>query len=144
MGKTSAAIGSWPLAFGLFSRRFSRGCSSKQFREPALWAEQIPLLLRARIFPHSYAALRNVGPSFAPTRAKAKTRVSGAPVRTRARFTLCRNSKGLRVWVGTIRMSIGIHVSIAALPCCATRAVAHPDVTRRMLLARHSRGRLYC
>jgi len=83
----------------LFSRRFSRGCSSKQFRVPALWAEQIPLSLRARTFPHSYASLRNAGPTTTPTRAKAKNARVGGPARTRARFTLCRNSEGLRVWV---------------------------------------------
>ena len=36
--------------------------SSEQFREPELWAEPIPLSLRARTFPHSYASLRNAGP----------------------------------------------------------------------------------
>src|SRR5579864_9193244 len=80
----------------LFSRRFLRGGSSRRFRELLLWAERIPRSLRARTFPHSYASLRNAGPSFTPTRAKAKTRVSGAPVRTRARFTLGRNGKGYR------------------------------------------------
>src|SRR5579864_1923807 len=45
-----------------FREDFSRGGSSKQFRVPELWAEQIPRSLRARIFPHSYASLRNAGP----------------------------------------------------------------------------------
>src|SRR5579864_75154 len=101
----------------LFSRRFSRGCSSKQFRVPALWAEQIPLSLRARTFPHSYASLRNAGPTTTPTRAKAKKRTCRGPRLERAlALRSVGIAKGLRVWVGTIRMGMGILVSIAALP----------------------------
>src|SRR5579864_4134605 len=77
-----------------FREYFRGGCSNKQFRVPALWAEQIPLSLRARIFPHSHAALRNAGPDHPNTRKGKKTHVSGATARTRARFTLCRNGKG--------------------------------------------------
>src|SRR5579864_4119476 len=74
----------------LFSRRFSRGCSNKQFREPALG------------------------------RSRFLCRYERARSNARSLYALSEWQE-LRVWVGTRQMSIGIHVSIAALPRCATR-----------------------
>src|SRR5579864_398352 len=77
--------------------RFSSGGSLRQHGTGELWAEQIPLSLRARTFPHSYASLRNAG-----------------PWSTRARFTLGRHGEGLRVRMGAIQMNMGIRASIPA------------------------------
>src|SRR5579864_5822828 len=77
------------------------------------------------------------------TRAKARKRTCRGPRLERALALRSVGMARVEVWVGTRQVSMGIHVSIVALPRCATRSVAHSDVTRRMLLARHSRGRLH-
>src|SRR5579864_5560666 len=92
-----------------FREYFRGGCSNKQFRVPALWAEQIPLSLRARTFPHSYAALRNVGPDHPNTRKGKNARVGGPGSNARSLYALS-EWQGLRVWVGTRQVSMGIHV----------------------------------
>src|SRR5579864_9245976 len=77
-----------------FREYFRGGCSNKQFCVPALWAEQIPLSLRA---PISHIPMLRFGmwtprpPQHAQRQENARV---GAPARTRARFTLCRNGKG--------------------------------------------------
>jgi len=73
---------------------FSNSGSLQQHGTGGLWAERIPLSLGARTFP-------------IPT-----LRFRMGPLVNARSFTLCRNAKGLRVWMTPVSAAIDLRFNV--------------------------------